>query len=226
MPARGAGPDPGPRGDHHGGHDAAPFGHSTVRVRCPAGRIVRWVRLPAGIGAGDWLLLQLETPIEASIAAAALARKNGAKVVLNLAPYTDFDLGFLDHIDVLVVNETELAGVLSMLGAPALDKEASVGWLAERIGTTVVATLGSRGALAAIDGQTVSAPALPITPLDTVGAGDTFVGYLAAGLAEGLDLAGAMERAGVAAGLACLVNGAQPSIPDIGAVTARIAAAK
>lgn len=180
----------------------------------------------AGIAEGDWLLLQLETPIEASIAAAALARKNGAKVVLNLAPYTDFDLEFLDHIDVLVVNETELAGVLSMLGAPALDEEASVAWLAERTGTTVVATLGPRGALAAIDGQTVSAPALPITPLDTVGAGDTFVGYLAAGLAEGLDLAGAMERAGVAAGLACLVNGAQPSIPDIGAVTARIAAAK
>ena len=180
----------------------------------------------AGIDAQDWLLLQLETPIEASIAAARLAREKGAKVVLNLAPFTDFDLGFLDHIDVLVVNETELTGVLSMLDAPQLDEEASVSWLAERIGVTVVATLGSRGALAAAGGQTVSARALKITPLDTVGAGDTFVGYLAAGLAEGLDLAPAMERAGVAAGLACLAHGAQPSIPEIGAVTTRLAASR
>lgn len=180
----------------------------------------------AGIGSSDWLLLQLETPIEASIAAARLARQKGANVVLNLAPFTDFDLGFLDHIDVLVVNETELTGVLAMLDAPKLDENEAVAWLAERIGVTVVATLGSRGALAAANGQTVSAPALKITPLDTVGAGDTFVGYLAAGLAEGLDLVPAMERAGVAAGLACLAHGAQPSIPEIDAVTARLAATR
>lgn len=176
-----------------------------------------------GIGGGDTLLLQLETPIEASIAAAELARKNGARTVLNLAPFMDFDSALLDHIDVLAVNETELKGVLDMLGAPALDEAASVAWLAEKTGTSVVATLGSRGALAASEGQTISAPALKITPIDTVGAGDTFVGYLAAGLAENLSLHQAMERAGVAAGLACLTPGAQPSIPEIGAVRTRLA---
>ena len=180
----------------------------------------------AGIGAEDWLLLQLETPIDASIAAARLARERGAKVVLNLAPFMDFDLALLADIDVLVVNETELAGVLAMLGAPALDEAASVAWLAEKTGTTVVATLGARGALAAANGDIFTTPALAIAPIDTVGAGDTFVGYLAAGLAGNLALHQAMEQAGIAAGLACLTRGAQPSIPAIGAVTARLAVEK
>ena len=177
----------------------------------------------AGIGAGDWLLLQLETPIEATLAAARLAHENGAKTVLNLAPFMEFDLALLADIDVLVVNETELSGVLGLLDAPALDEAASVAWLAEKTGTIVVATLGPRGALAAANGEIVTAPALAITPIDTVGAGDTFVGYLAAGLAENLPLSQAMERAGVAAGLACLTRGAQPSIPELGAVQSRLA---
>jgi ribokinase len=46
-----------------------------------------------------------------------------------------------------------------------------------------------------------------------VGAGDTFVGYLAAGLEAGLGLEAAMTRAAAAASLACLKPGAQPSIP-------------
>ena len=82
----------------------------------------------AGIGAGDWLLLQLETPIEATLAAARLAHENGAKTVLNLAPFMEFDLTLLADIDVLVVNETELSGVLGLLDAPALDEAASVAW--------------------------------------------------------------------------------------------------
>ncbi len=57
-------------------------------------------------------------------------------------------------------------------------------------------------------------PALKVTPVDTVGAGDTFVGYLAAGLEAGLDLEAAMRRAAVAASLACLRPGAQPAIPQ------------
>ena len=177
----------------------------------------------AGVAAGDYLLLQLETPIPASVAAAALARKKGAKIILNLAPYTDFDSALLDNVDVLVVNETELAGVLAMHNAPKLDEADAVAWLSERLGLTVVATLGARGAMAAIADSVTTVPALKVTPLDTVGAGDTFVGYLAAGLAEELDLATAMARASVAAGLACLSPGAQPSIPERADVEDRIA---
>ncbi|WP_417578663.1 ribokinase [Pelagibacterium sp.] len=178
----------------------------------------------AGIDQGDYLLLQLETPMEGVLAAAALARANGAKVVLNLAPFMDFDLRLLDNVDVLVVNETELAGVLKMLDAPEFDETTSVSWLSEKFGNTVVATLGSRGAVAVAAGAVTSVPSLKIKPIDTVGAGDTFVGYLAAGLADGLALSLAMETASVAAGIACLTAGAQPSIPERSSVQDRLTA--
>ena len=177
----------------------------------------------AGIEEGDYLLLQLETPHEGVIAAAKLAHERGAKVVLNLAPFMDFDRAMLANIDILVVNETELKGVLEMLDAPALEEDKAVAWLADTLSNTVVATLGARGAVAASEGALVRAPALKIKPIDTVGAGDTFVGYLAAGLTDGLDLEAAMTRAGVAAGLACLNRGAQPSIPEADAVADRLA---
>lgn len=178
---------------------------------------------PAGIAKDDYLLLQLETPIEGVLAAAVMARRQGARTVLNVAPLMDFELALLENVDVLVVNETELAGVLKMLDAPKLSEADAVAWLSEKFGNIVVATLGARGAIAVTAGSLTTVQALNIKPVDTVGAGDTFVGYLAAGLAEGSDLGAAMEKASVAAGLACLVPGAQPSIPYRTAVEDRLA---
>jgi ribokinase len=111
-----------------------------------------------------------------------------------------------------------------MLDAPKLEEADAVSWLSEKFGNTVVATLGSRGAIAVAEEVVTAVQSLKIKPVDTVGAGDTFVGYLAAGLAEGIDLRAAMERASVAAGLACLTPGAQPSIPERLAVESRLAA--
>lgn len=178
----------------------------------------------AGLDRDDYLLLQLETPLAGIAAAAELARKAGAKTVLNLAPFMAVPEALLGAVSVLVVNETELAGALDMLDAPTMSEEEGVAFLAARYGNTVVATLGPRGAIAVSGGETVRVPAIRITPVDTVGAGDTFVGYLAAGLAEGLDLKAALERAAVAAGLACLTPGAQPSIPERAAVEDRLKA--
>ena len=62
-------------------------------------------------------------------------------------------------------------------------------------------------------GRTMRAPALPVTAVDTVGAGDTFCGYLAATLSEEMPLADALGFAAAAASLACTKAGAQPSIP-------------
>jgi ribokinase len=66
-------------------------------------------------------------------------------------------------------------------------------------------------------------PALAIEPVDTTGAGDTFVGVLAAGLDQGLALPAALGRASVAAGLACLARGAQTAMPDTAAIDAAVA---
>uniref|UniRef100_UPI002898773B PfkB family carbohydrate kinase n=1 Tax=Tianweitania sp. TaxID=2021634 RepID=UPI002898773B len=69
------------------------------------------------------------------------------------------------------------------------------------------------GALAVAPELEIRVPALSIKPVDTVGAGDTFCGALAAGLHAGLTMEDALKRAAVAGALACLKPGAQPSIP-------------
>jgi ribokinase len=91
-------------------------------------------------------------------------------------------------------------------------------------GRTIIVTLGRDGAKALTSGgEVISVPAMKVTPVDTVGAGDTFVGYLAAGLEAGLDLEAAMRRAAVAASLACLKPGAQPAIPTAAEVNGALA---
>ena len=68
--------------------------------------------------------------------------------------------------------------------------------------------------LAASPDEELAVPAMAITPVDTVGAGDTFCGYLGAGLSAGLSLEQALRRAAVAGSLACLKPGAQAAIPQ------------
>jgi ribokinase len=72
------------------------------------------------------------------------------------------------------------------------------------------------------DGKVEHVPSLKIKPVDTVGAGDTFCGYLAQGLDAGMEFATAVRRAAVAGALACLKPGAQPSIPLARDVDARL----
>jgi ribokinase len=72
-------------------------------------------------------------------------------------------------------------------------------------------------------GNRLNVPALAIEPVDTTGAGDTFVGVLAAGLDQGLALPAALRRASAAAGLACLAHGAQTAMPDAAAIDAAVA---
>ena len=82
-----------------------------------------------------------------------------------------------------------------------------------KFGRTIVVTLGGDGVIAAGPEGSFAAPALDITPVDTVGAGDTFCGYLGDGLARRLPFDAALRRAAAAGSLACLKRGAQPSIP-------------
>ncbi|MBU2325844.1 MAG: ribokinase, partial [Alphaproteobacteria bacterium] len=80
-------------------------------------------------------------------------------------------------------------------------------------GQILIITLGAEGVVAAEGGRLHRTKGLKIEPIDTVGAGDTFCGYLAASLDSGLMLSEAIRRAAVAGSLACLKPGAQPSIP-------------
>ena len=89
-------------------------------------------------------------------------------------------------------------------------------------GQTLIVTLGADGVVAIRDGEITRAAGLSIEPVDTVGAGDTFCGYLAASLDAGLAFTHALRRAAVAGSLACLKRGAQPAIPVAAEVAGKL----
>lgn len=154
------------------------------------------------------VVCQLEIPMAAVAAAARLAR---GTFVLNPAPAQQLSSDVLAAVDVLVVNETEFATVL---GVPLPeDPRQIVRVLGEERPRVIIATLGARGA-AVVQGDvvTVVTPA-PVDVVDTTGAGDTFVGALAAELAAGSDLLLSARRAVTAASLSTRRLGATQGMP-------------
>lgn len=162
------------------------------------------------LGPQTILVLQREVPIAENAVLIDRARAHGARIVLSLAPAGPIAPARLEDIDILIANE----GEAETLGAQA----------ARRLRQAMVMTRGAAGALAELaDGRRIAAPALPITPVDTTGAGDTFAGVLAAGLDQGWELEAALRRAGAAASLSCLAVGAQAAMPDRAAIDAAAA---
>lgn len=168
--------------------------------------------LPPLDGVGH-LLLQLETPLDTVAAAAAAAQAAGARVVLNAAPARALPSALLARVDVLVVNEGELATLAGR-------RDGLRAALAAIDVPYVVVTLGARGCVARIHGELLLQPAFAVTPLDTTAAGDTFCGVLAAALAQDQPWPAALRRASAAAALACTRLGAQASIPEAAEVDA------
>jgi ribokinase len=168
----------------------------------------------------DVLVVQQEIPQAATMRALGLARLNGSTSILNTAPFLDTTAAVAGTASIVVANETEFA---LLAGGTVGDLRTAMDLWATSRKQTIIVTLGPDGAIAATPETMLHVPALAIEPVDTVGAGDTFVGYLAAGLDAGLDLEAAMGRAAVAASLACLKPGAQPSIPTAAEVDKAIA---
>ncbi len=168
------------------------------------------------------VLLQMEVTPAENWDLARRARRNGARVVLNLAPAAPVPPDVLVGIDVLVVNETEAMAIARYVGDAPLGSLAAAAAISARAGIACVVTLGGDGAAAFAPGEAWRIGALPVRPVDTTAAGDCFVGWLAARLAAGDGLAVAMRWASVAAALACLAPGAQPSLPTRNAVAARV----
>jgi ribokinase len=164
-------------------------------------------------GQGDLLLLQREVPEAQVDAAALLAKKRGAQVMLNLAPAGRPSEALLGALDYLCVNEHEAATLGRALDVDANEPEAIGAALARRFGFAVIVTLGAAGAVGFADGERVFAPAPKIAAVDTTAAGDTFVGAFAASRDRGLPFADAMKRGVVAGSLACAKPGAQTSMP-------------
>lgn len=195
-------------------------GENAITVASGANLAVRAADVPDHhLSAGSVLVLQKEVPIGESIGVARRARERGARVVWNLAPApTAADSAHMREVlaatHVLVVNEHEAVATGALLGIAGDHVEAASA-LARTYDVVCVVTAGARGALALHpDGTRLHAPARKITPVDSTGAGDTFVGVLALGLAQGRPLQDAMKRGCLAASLSCLHPGAQAGMPD------------
>lgn len=171
---------------------------------------------------GDVVLLQQEIPLQTVDAALDAARAAGAVTVLNTAPFRAETAAFLGKADYVVANETEFDLYGEALSLSGRDRPTRMRDYAGKTGRTIVVTLGGDGVLAATPADLLMVPALNITPVDTVGAGDTFCGYFAAGLSSGLPLDQALARAAAAGSLACLKPGAQPAIPPAKEVEAAL----
>jgi ribokinase len=153
-------------------------------------------RAVSGLGPSDVVICQLEVPLPAVHALATATRVAGARLVCNAAPAAPLDTHLLQGIDLLVLNETEAQVVL---GGDVREPAAAAA-AAARAGCAIVVTLGAQGAVyAELDGASGNCPAPVVDVVDTVGAGDAFVGALAARLVAGAGLAEAVA-AGVAAG--------------------------
>jgi len=164
------------------------------------------------LGRETVVLCQMEVPIPETMALIRRAAARGARCILNLAPAAPIDPDLLGDLDLLVANEAEAA---------TLDDDPLP--LAQRLQQGMIVTRGMAGSTAFLaDGGRLDIPALMVEAVDTTGAGDTFVGVLAAGLDQALALDAALRRASAAAGLACLAHGAQTAMPDGAAIDAAV----
>jgi ribokinase len=166
----------------------------------------------ARLSAQDILLVQQEVPQAATRRALEIARERGARSILNVAPFLSDTPELAPLADIVVANETEFT---YLTGHSAMEVEAAMQAWVDQTGRAIVVTLGSKGARGATLNSHFSVPAYEVVPVDTVGAGDTFCGYLAASLDAGLGLPTALSRAAIAGSLACTKEGGQPAVPFI-----------
>lgn len=164
-------------------------------------------------------VLQAEIPVASVSAAARLAHDAGARVVLNVAPAASLAVETLRTADPLVVNEHEAAIVLAAAGgeptpgALATDPTTAAERLLALGVPSVVVTLGSAGCVVADSAGTLRIPARRVDVTDTTGAGDAFVGALAARLAAGDPLPAAAIHATRVAAASVGHMGAQAPYP-------------
>jgi ribokinase len=175
------------------------------------------------MGKDDALLLQMEIPAPAIEAALRAARDRSIRSILNVAPLTEDAIALAPLASIVIANETEFALLCRTRDQSAAEREDAMQAMSRDRDQTIIVTLGADGVMAFHDGRMHHVQGLSIKPVDTVGAGDTFCGYLATGLDAGLDFELALRRAAVAGSLACLKPGAQPSIPTAVEVDAALA---
>jgi len=177
---------------------------------------------------GEVWVAQFEIPVDETEAILKRAKAARARTVLNLAPYVAHSSRLLGHVDVAVLNEIELAqaaGARLHARSALRDVALAARKLLAKGAGTVVATLGARGAVVVTAEAATAVPACKAQVVDTTGAGDCFVGALAARLLGGTSAVEAARFAAAAAACSVEKLGAAPSMPTAREVAARLARA-
>jgi ribokinase len=177
----------------------------------------------ATLAQGDIAVSQFEIPSPTITAFFRRARAGGATTILNPAPARAFGRELLELVDILVLNETEL-GLLAGMELRDTDDHPDFVDAARSLRVSesqaICITLGKRGVLALLGNEPIFVPGRNVLAIDTTGAGDCFVGALAARLASGASFHKALGYANTAASLCVQRMGAAPSMPTAAEVAA------
>jgi ribokinase len=184
------------------------------------------VAAPA-LARGDVAVSQFEIPLPTVTAFFKRARAAGATTILNPAPAKEFGPEILGLVDILILNESEL-GFLTRTELHDTDDYARFIDAARSLQSSkdqvICVTLGKRGIVALIDGGRHTDLGRAVKAVDSTGAGDCFVGAVAAVLAEGNPIQSALGYANIAASICVQRMGAAPSMPTVAEVSAVLAA--
>jgi ribokinase len=149
--------------------------------------------------------------------------KGANQAILNPAPAIAFDRALLDLVDILILNETEL-GLLVRVELRDTDDPSSFIEAARSLqadkNKIVCVTLGKRGVIALVDDEPLIISGHVVEAVDTTGAGDCFVGAVAAQIATGHAIREAFDYANIAASICVQCMGAAPSMPTAAEVAA------
>jgi len=159
----------------------------------------------------DYLLMQLETPLEVVEHAASIAYENGVKVVLNPAPAQPLSDDLLSKTYLLTPNEKECSLLCGENASE--DVRTNAEFLLAKGVKNIIVTLGEKGSILCNASGQAEVPAVKVNAVDTVAAGDTYNGALVVALSEGKTLTEAMAFATKASAIAVTRFGAQPSVP-------------
>jgi ribokinase len=159
------------------------------------------------------VVVGLEVPLPAVEHAVRLAREVGARVILDPAPPQPLDDSLLDLVDVIKANAIEAEVLTGIAVRDRASARRAARELMRRGVAAVAVQAGSEGNLMLWEDREVFVPALPVRPVDTIGAGDAFAGALAVAIAEGRSLEDAAWFASAAAALTTTGFGAVASLP-------------
>ena len=164
---------------------------------------------------GDYLIMQLEIPMETVVFAAELAKKKKMTVVLNPAPAAALPERLTCNVDIICPNESETEILTGIKIKDDVSLAAAVSAFYRMGAKSVVITMGGKGAWVA-DGSTIThIPPRKVKVVDTTGAGDTFIGAMTLRLEKGEDMVTAGRFAAAASSVTITREGAAASIPSL-----------